>query len=376
MKVVVDKDIPFIKGVLEKFAEVVYLPGGGISRSDVVNADALIVRTRTKCNEALLADTKVRFIASATIGFDHIDTRYCESHNIGWTNAKGCNSSSVQQYVAAALFHLSNKLEFDLAGKSIGVIGVGNVGSKVAALCKTLGMRVLLNDPPRKRREGSKEFVPLDEIIREADILTLHVPLEYEGEDRTFHLFDGKMLDRLKPNQTLINTSRGEVVETGALLAALKRHSIAACILDVWEHEPEIDLELLNLVDIATPHIAGYSADGKANGTAMSVRAVSRFFDLGIDDWSPDRVPSPENPTIELDCSHLKRQKVVCKLVSKTYDILADHQRLRNAPHTFEQLRAAYPVRREFPAYTARLINAAADINGLVRQIGFKVEMN
>jgi erythronate-4-phosphate dehydrogenase len=371
MKVVIDKDIPFIKEVLEKYAQVTYMPGSAISKKDVVDADALIVRTRTQCNETLLEGTKVRFIASATIGFDHIDTEFCKMHNIQWTNAKGCNSSSVQQYVAAALFHVSNKLEFELAGKSIGIVGVGNVGSKVATLCATLGMRVLLNDPPRERLERSNAFVPLHEILEKADIITLHVPLDYKSQDRTFHLVDEAFLGRLKPTQILINTSRGEVVETSALRSALLGHGLAACILDVWEREPEIDPELLNLVDIATPHIAGYSADGKANGTSMSVRALSRSFNLGMNDWFPDHVPSPENASIELDCRNLRPQKIACKLVSRTYDILADDQRLRNSPHTFEQQRATYPLRREFPAFTAKLFDAGNDIHSMVRQIGF-----
>ena len=359
--------------MLEKYARVIYLPGGAISKDDLLDADALIVRTRTKCNEALLNGTKVKFIASATIGFDHIDTQYCESHAIRWTNAKGCNSSSVQQYIAAILFHLSNKLEFELAGKTIGIVGVGNVGSKVANVCKTLGMHVLLNDPPRERLEAPTGFVSLDMLIEEADIITLHVPLENNGADKTFHLVDKKFLARLKPTQILINTSRGEVIESNALRLTLKKRQIAACIVDVWEHEPEIDLELLNLVDIATPHIGGYSADGKANGSSMSIRALSRFFKLGIDNWFPERVPLPENTTIELDCRNLKRQKVACKLVSRTYDVLADDQRLRNSPNTFEQQRAAYPLRREFPAFTARLLNAGDDIRSMVRNIGFVV---
>jgi erythronate-4-phosphate dehydrogenase len=371
MKVVIDKDIPFIQGVLEKYAQVVYLPGSGISRNDVADADALIVRTRTKCNEKLLNGTKVRFIASATIGFDHIDTEFCKTHNIQWTNAKGCNSSSVRQYIAASLVHLSDKLEFELAGKTIGIVGVGNVGSKVATLCSTLGMRVLLNDRPRERLEGSEGFVSLKTIVEQADIITFHVPLNRDGEDRTFHLADATFMGRLKPKQTLINTSRGEVIETQALRSVLKQRRVAGCVLDVWENEPEIDLDLLRLVDIATPHIAGYSADGKANGTSMSIQAVSRFFSLGIDGWFPEHVPPPENPTIELDCRNLKKQQVVTTLVARTYDILADDRRLRGSPHTFEQQRATYPLRREFPAFKVSLLNAGNDVRSMVHLMGF-----
>ena len=373
MKIVVDKDIPFIKGALESKADVIYLSGSSITRKDVLDADALITRTRTRCDESLLGGTRVKFIASATIGFDHIDTKFCDKSGIRWTNAPGCNSSSVQQYIAAVLFHLSNKLEFELAGKTMGIVGVGNVGSKVASLCVTLGMKVLLNDPPRERTEGSKGFVSLDTIVKDADIVTLHVPLENNSQDKTFHLVDAKFLSKMRPEQILINSSRGEVVATEALATVLKARELSACVLDVWENEPTINVDLMNLVDIATPHIAGYSADGKANGTTMSVRAVSRFFRLGLDDWSPANVPLPAQTEIELDCAGLKRQKVACKLVSRTYDLLADDARLRSSPETFEQQRSKYPVRREFPVYTVKLLNAGNDVRSMVGQLGFKL---
>lgn len=371
MKIVIDKDIPFIKEALEKHAEVVYLKGSSMSKNDVLDADALIIRTRTKCNAVLLEGTKVRFIASATIGYDHIDVDFCRSHNIRWTNAGGCNSSSVQQYVAAALFHLANKLNFELAQKTIGIVGVGHVGTKVAKLCESLGMRALLNDPPRERREGAAAFVSLDTIVEQADILTLHVPLNYEGEDKTYHLVDEKFLSRLHEHQILINTSRGEVAATKALKSSLKERKLAACVLDVWENEPGIDLELLDRVDIGTPHIAGYSADGKANGTAMSVQALSRFFGFGIDTWFPEKIPLPDNTTIEVDCTNLNQQEVLGELVHRTYDICADDRRLRDSPHSFEQQRAEYPLRREFPAYTVNLSNVENNVDALAQKMGF-----
>jgi len=372
MKIVVDKKIPFIEGVLEKYGEVVYLEGREIRREDVRGADALIVRTRTKCNRALLEGTKVRFVASATIGFDHIDTAFCEANNIFWTNAAGCNSSSVQQYIAAALFHLAEEFQFELAQKTIGIVGVGNVGSKVVNLCRALGMRVLLNDPPRERREGSKDFVSLDAVIRESDIVTFHVPLYLEGVDKTFHMVDEKLLSKFRKGQILINSSRGEVVEGEALRSSLKNKMIADCVLDVWEHEPDVDRELLGLTEIATPHIAGYSADGKANGTAMSVQAFSRFFGLDLGEWYPEKVPSPAITTLEVECGNLSDQAVLAGLVKRTYDILADDARLRMSPETFEKQRGAYPLRREFPTYTLKLLNASASLKTLVQAIGFK----
>ena len=372
MKIVVDRKIPFIKGVLEPYAEVLYLEASVISRAELLDTDALIVRTRTKCNEKLLAGTRVRFIASATIGYDHIDMEYCRAHGIAWTNATGCNSSSVQQYIAAALIHLAEEFKLELSEKTIGIVGVGNVGTKVAALCKAYGMTVLLNDPPRERREGPGAFVSLETILKSADIITLHVPLNRGGEDNTLHLVDEQFLDKMRPDQILINSSRGEVVKGDALKSSLKQKHIAECILDVWEHEPEIDTELLGLVEIGTPHIAGYSADGKANGTSMSVRALSRFFNLSLDNWFPSDVPGPATTAFELDCTGMSDQAVLANLIHRTYDILSDDARLRLSPATFERQRGEYPLRREFSTYTATLLNAQERVRNKVTAIGFK----
>ena len=372
MKVIVDDKIPFIKGVLEKYAEVVYLEGSKISRKDLLNADALIVRTRTKCNANLLEGTKVKFIATATIGLDHIDTDYCRSKNIAWTNAEGCNSSSVQQYLAAALFFLIEKFNLSLTNLTIGVVGVGNVGKKVATLCDTLGMIVLLNDPPRERLEGSKSFVSLDTILSVADIITLHVPLNYYGQDNTYHLVDNIFLSRLKKHQILINTSRGEVIETETIKLALQNKRLKGCILDVWEREPYIDLDLLDLVDVGTPHIAGYSADGKANGTAMSVDSFCRHFGFNLRDWYPKNIPMPPVSTVEMDCTNLNRQEIIGKLIRVTYDILEDDRVLRSFPTNFEKRRGEYPVRREFETFKINLLHGNEEIEKFVRKIGFK----
>jgi erythronate-4-phosphate dehydrogenase len=372
MKIIVDKKIPFIKGVLEPYAEVVYREGREICSNDLLDADALIVRTRTRCDEKLLAGTKVRFIASATIGFDHIDTAYCQAHDIAWTNAAGCNSSSVQQYIAAALIHLAEEFKLELSEKTIGIVGVGNVGMKVASLCRALGMTVLLNDPPRERREGPKEFVSMETVIKRADFITLHVPLNRGGVDNTLYMVDEGFLSRMRSDQILLNSSRGEVVEVEALKSCLKRKQIAECVLDVWDREPEIDTELLGLVEVGTPHIAGYSADGKANGTAMSVQSLSRFFGLGLNDWFPANVPTPASTTFELDCTSMSEQEIFANLIHRTYDILSDDARLRLSPATFEKQRGEYPLRREFSTYTATLLNAHERVRERVSAIGFK----
>ena len=289
MKIVIDNKIPFIRGVFEPFAEVVYLPGAKTTPEDVRDADALITRTRTICNKSLLEGSKVRMIATATIGFDHIDTAWVESAGIAWTNAPGCNSWSVEQYIASVLVCLAEKHSLRLEDLTLGVVGVGNVGGKVAKIASLLGMKVLLNDPPRARKEGPDAFVSLDEVMERADIITLHVPLEKQGPDATMHLFDRERISRLKRDQFLINSSRGPVVDNAALLDALKAGAIRGAVLDVWEDEPAPDPELVAALDISTPHIAGYSADGKANGTTMSVQAVAKALGL----------PSPTGPQAE-----------------------------------------------------------------------------
>jgi erythronate-4-phosphate dehydrogenase len=373
MKTVIDNGIPFIKGTLEKYSEVVYLEGEAITKKDLLNADALIVRTRTKCDARLLEGTKVRFIASATIGYDHIDTAYCKAKGIHWTNAPGCNSSSVQQYIIAAILHIAEKHLVNLTDKTIGIVGVGNVGKKIARICSAIGMRVLMNDPPRERAEGSRNFVSLDTILEKSFIITLHVPLTNEGRDKTYHRVNEDFLAGMKKHQILINSSRGEVVETELLKTALKEKWFTGCVLDVWEDEPDIDLELLNLIDIATPHIAGYSADGKANGTAKVVNAFGQYTGFDTNSWYPHSIPVPEKTTIEIDCRNMTHQQILELAVRSTYDIIADDVRLRNSPETFERQRGHYPLRREFPVYALRLRNADDEIKETLEYIGFNI---
>ena len=374
MKIIADNKIPFLKGVFEPFGiEVEYCPGNEIDSARVKEADALIIRTRTRCNETLLKGSKVKFIATATIGFDHIDTHYCNHNDIVWKNAPGCNSGSVMQYMASVLTQLALQQNFSFNKTTLGVVGVGNVGSKVAAMASLLGMKVLLNDPPRARAEGKTEFLPLDEIARKADIITFHVPLNRGGADNTFHLVDDEFIERLKPCTTIINASRGEVVSNNALKNALKQKRIKAAVLDVWENEPNIDNELLSLVSIATPHIAGYSMDGKVNGTAMSVRAISNFFNLGLAEWYPKHIPLPEKTEIEIDCSGLSLQQAIGKAIVSTYDVLHDDNRLRKSAHTFEYQRNNYPVRREFNAFKVRLTNATTESVDALKKLGFKI---
>ena len=373
MKIVIDDKIPYIRGAFEGVAEVLYLAGSKTTPEVVKDADAIVTRTRTICNEKLLAGSSVKFIATATIGYDHIDTDYCDAAGIKWTNAPGCNSKSVEQYIASTLMVLAEKRNLQLKDLCIGVVGVGNVGSKVARIAELFGMKVLKNDPPRERAEGSAEFVSLKQVMDEADIITLHVPLETKGEDATFHLGDAGFFLGLKKKPIVINSCRGEVVETKAVKAALKNGQISAFVCDCWENEPDLDLELLAMTEIATPHIAGYSKDGKATGTEMSVHAISQYFKLGLENWHPSGVELPNEPVFELDGSGLSEQQIISTALLHTYDIRNDDADFRKDPSKFEQLRGDYPTRREFPAFTIVPKNIGAETLEVLREIGFKI---
>ncbi|NTV84752.1 MAG: 4-phosphoerythronate dehydrogenase [Bacteroidales bacterium] len=313
--IVADDHIPFLKGILEPYAKIIYARDGHIDYKLASQADGLIIRTRTKCDADLLEGTPVKFIATATIGFDHIDTDYCLVKGIKWHHAPGCNASSVKQYIASVLVTLAKNHSLSLSGKKIGIIGVGHVGSKVAQLVEALGMVPLLNDPPRERNEKHSGFVSLDEIQETADIITFHVPLTHEGPDKTYHMGDKSFFKKLRKKPWLINTSRGPVLDTICVKNALKDNTISGFCADVWENEPGLDLKLLEMADIGTPHIAGYSAEGKANGTAACVRAASRFFNFGIDDWYPPLLPPPANPIIEINATGKTNEQIIAEAI-------------------------------------------------------------
>ncbi len=371
IKIIADDKIPFLKGVLEPFADVRYLPGAKTGASDIKEADALITRTRTQCNKSNLADSKVKKIATATIGFDHIDTDFCKANNIDWSNAPGCNSGSVKQYLASVLALMVMQQNVRLSEKTIGIVGVGNVGKKVADLAGAIGMRVLLNDPPRAEKEGTEGFVELDEVIQHSDIITFHVPLQRTGKFATHHLANASMFSQCKKGVGIVNTCRGEVIDNKELLEAIQNGTVANAILDVWENEPDINLQLLDKCMVATPHIAGYSADGKANGTAASVQAISEYFNLPLKDWYPDDIPLPVRPEIHIDAQGLSVQDVWVKAVWHTYPILEDDERLRRSPDTFEVLRGSYPLRREFQAYHVQLSNGTEEMKEMLNKMGF-----
>lgn len=336
MKVVIDNKIPYIREAMEALAdEVVYLPGKEITASVVRDADALITRTRTQCNRQLLEGSKVRFIGTATIGFDHIDTEYCREAGITWSNCPGCNAGAVEQYLHSVLLLLQQEKHVELKDACLGIVGVGHVGSHILSLAERLGMRILLNDPLRADH-GEEGFVSLETLARECDIITFHTPLERNGEYRTFHLADRAFFHSLRKKPYIINTSRGEVVETEAILEALDKGLIGGAVLDVWENEPHINLELLDKVFIGTPHIAGYSADGKANATRMVLEAFCRFFGKEMN----FHIAAPEQPHREYDSDERVRQL-------QMYNPHDDCDMLRAHPELFEQLRGDYVLRKE-----------------------------
>ena len=411
MKIIADEAIPYLKGIFENECEVEYYPGSEITPQRVKDADALIVRTRTKCNAQLLEGSKVKVIASATIGTDHIDRAWCQSHNIALFNAPGCNSGGVLQYFLTALFKCLSTRELwqkflnsapdatgaessaagaaagaadgaaagsvagvdgtaegaaaataagDSASESapftVGVIGVGNVGSKVAAACEGLGFEVLRNDPPKERQQtlaynsgylrlvDFKDYYSLDYLLENSDVVTLHVPLD----ETTRRMADANFFARMKPGAIFINSSRGEVVDEAALLANL--HKLAAVVLDVWVGEPNINKELLQSAFIATPHIAGYSAEGKIKGTQMVVEAIRRYMrDNGLTTGAPAAAGTctiPEEQPIPVDFRG-KNIDEISQMLERIFPIQELSDALKANPHTFEEMRNNYNYRHE-----------------------------
>jgi len=330
MKIVVDDKIPYIRETICQLAdEVVFLSGAAITADDVKDADVLVVRTRTRCNRQLLEGSKVQLVVTATIGYDHIDTQWLESAGIRWTNCPGCNSGSVAQYVECALLLLEQQKGLSLRKSTIGIVGCGHVGSKVKAVAERLGMQVLVCDPLL----GHPSFVSLDEIERRCDVITFHVPLTREGQYATWHMADEDFFHRLSRVPYIINTSRGEVVDNQTLLAALQDSRVRDAIIDVWEHEPHPDATLLEKVFIGTPHIAGYSADGKANADNMVIDAICQHFGLP----HPGKIAAPALP------ADFKYKGSPLDL----YNPMIDSQKLKADASQFEQLRNNYPLRRE-----------------------------
>lgn len=340
LKIVADKAIPFLEGVFDPYADMTYLPGDKIGPEDVKDADVLMVRTRTKCNAALLEGSKVKFIATATIGTDHIDFPYCDSKGIVVRNAPGCNAGGVMEYVFSALYGLASRRSISLQGDTIGIIGVGHVGSLIERMGRALGFKILKCDPPRAEAEGSFGFCDLEYLLRNSQIVTLHVPLD----ETTRGMANSEFFSLMQPGAFFINAARGEVVCDDALKAAIPK--LGPVIIDTWNHEPDIDLDLMDKVAIATPHIAGYSYQGKQNGTAAAVRAVAHYFGITeLYEFFP-KTDLPENEAVKLDLKDLN-QGEIASVLQYNYPIFTDDFMLRLNPENFDTLRSEYNYRRE-----------------------------
>lgn len=349
MRLIIDENIPYIRSQAERLGECIYLPGAAITPEVARQADVLIVRTRTRIDRSLLEGSRVQLVVTATIGHDHLDTHYLEQAGIAWHNCPGCNATSVAQYVRAALWWASIKgllsphfaLGSREAAPTVGVVGCGHVGTAVSTALEAEGCRILRCDPPK----GEPHH--WEQLAEEADVITLHTPLTLEGQHATHHWANTAFFDRLRRKPLFLNTARGECADTAALLRALDLGQISAAIIDTWEHEPHISPQLLQSAFLATPHIAGYSADGKATATRMALEAVAQHFGLPLTfDIQPPAQLVDFNYWTEMEQHRLACSPRVFQHLQR-YHPQADCLRLRQNPTAFEAQRSHYPLRRE-----------------------------
>ncbi len=376
MKIIVDENISNAEEVFSRLGEVTLMYGRSIKNEHLKDADALVVRSITNVNEELLAGTKVKFVGTATIGRDHIDTEYLVKNNIAFADAKGCNAEAVKEYVITALTEIVNAKNLRFNDLTLGIVGVGNIGSKVAKCAEVLGMKTILNDPPLKRKTGDAKYKELNEVLN-ADVITMHVPMNKEGIDKTYHLFDYEMLNRLKDNCIIINSSRGAVIDNEALEKLIEKKNFTV-VLDVWENEPEINHGLLSKVFAATPHIAGYTYEGKVNGTTMIYSALCRF-QKKEDDFKIE-MPKVKNPVIELR-NFESKEKALLEIVRRIYDMKTDTENMRNilsmesgGDKYFDKLRKDYDLRREFNNYRIVVDEREKEFIRILEELRFGVE--
>jgi erythronate-4-phosphate dehydrogenase len=377
INIVAGENIPYIKEAFEGLGNLTILPGRSITSADLKDTNILLIRSITEVNEGLLKDTPVEFVASASAGTDHMDTAYLNAQNIGFASAAGSNANSVAEYIMAALLLLGKQQSFSLLGKTIGIIGVGNIGKLVKQKAEALGMHPILNDP-LLAETGQIDHRSLDETLG-CDVVTLHTPLTNDGPYPTYHLLNEQTIKWLKPSAVFINAARGEVVHTPALLDAITHQRIGPTIIDVWEQEPNINWDLFQAVTLGTPHIAGHSLDGKANGTFMIYAALCKH--LGIEPtWNPAQsLPPPIVPLIEVNAYPQSGQEQIRQMVTKIYDIVADYQRMQELlvaspnerPALFDALRKNYPVRREFHRTTVKLPEQRCELRQVITELGF-----
>jgi len=381
MKIIVDENMPYGREAFSTLGEVVTMPGRAMDAAAVADADILAIRSITKVNAALLEGSKVRFVGTATIGEDHVDKAYLAEKGVGFSSAPGCNANSVGQYITEALLELAAAYDFRLHGTKLGIVRVGNVGSRVLNKASAMGMKCVLNDPPLQRQTGDEKYRPIDEIF-DCDIITLHVPLTKEGPDATYRLVDEIFLRRMKPGSILINSARGAVVDGTALEEALSGGHLKAAVLDVWEDEPNVDLELFEKVFIGTPHIAGYSFDGKVNGTRQIYEAACAFLSLEPT-WDPSPLlPAPECPEVRVNGATENAEATLREAVRSVYDIWNDDKAMRglfdvaeaDRGALFDKLRKNYPRRREFFNTRAVITPRNPELELIFSGVGFQCE--
>ena len=381
MRVVVDKNNPLVGEAFRQFGEVQACATREITKETVREAGIIIIRSETKVTKDLLDGSKVKFVGTATIGTDHVDLEYLRSRGIGFASAPGSNANSVAEYFVAAVLAVAKRKRFTPSGKTLGVVGVGNVGSKIVRNARALGMKVLQNDPPLARETANPSYLPLDSLM-DADIVTLHVPLTKTGNDPTYHLFDESRINKMKQGSILINTSRGAVVDGGALKNAIERKHLGGALLDVWEGEPLIDIDLMNSVDIGTSHIAGYSFDGKLAAVKMTYSAACKFFGQP-ESWAPgNSLPKPVVERIVVSPGADHPEDALRKIVNQCYDIEFDDQALQliagasqeERRSFFARLRAEYRVRREVFTTVVEVPGSLPVLAETLKTIGFRVE--
>lgn len=374
VKILVDENMPYARELFSRTGEVLAVPGRPLPEAELADASGLMVRSVTKVNAALLAGTPVKFVGTATAGTDHIDETSLEEAGIAFSAAPGCNAIAVVEYVFSSLLLLAERDGFNLRDRTVGIVGVGNVGGRLQKRLQAWGVKTLLCDPPRADRGDAEVFHSLDELVAQADILTFHTPLFKDGRYKSWHLADAALLMALRPNTILINACRGPVVDNAALLQVLNMRQDLSVVLDVWEPEPELSLELLDKVDIATAHIAGYTLEGKARGTTQVFEAWCEF--LGQPQQVPleSLLPAPEFGSITL---HGKLdQPVLKRLVHLVYDVRRDDAPLRKVaaqPGEFDRLRKQYEERREWSSLQVICDDAAAA--DMLNQLGFRATL-
>ena len=379
MKIVADSNIPFAAEACAGLGEIEIVNARDLSAERLRDCDVLLCRSTRKINAELLDGTGVRFVATATIGTDHVDVDYLKSRGIGFASAPGSNANSVSEYITSALVVMAHEMGRKLRDMTIGVVGVGNVGSRVVGKAEALGMTVLQSDPPLRRQTGDERFRPIEELM-DADVITLHVPLTRDGEDATFHMVDAAFLDRMKPGAMLINSARGAVADGHALLAVLGNGRMPAIVLDVWENEPNIDVDLVAHVALGTPHIAGHSFDGKVNGTKMVYDAACEFLGVRAT-WTPDAVMPPMAvPRRELDATGREDEDVIREVALASYDVRHDDAQLRrivkggDCGEHFRKIRSGYWRRRAFHNTTVAVTGASPELRAGLSGLGFKLE--